>query len=230
MRGEQLLRECGIKTSEGSPPLARGTAPSSRYSVRKAGDHPRLRGEQAIYHVQTQQFLGSPPLARGTANTKFVPDDTFGITPACAGNRIFSIALRPAAQDHPRLRGEQIAGLYAYPSMLGSPPLARGTVAPLVIWIISSGITPACAGNSCRMRVSFSASRDHPRLRGEQISSSIFSFRIAGSPPLARGTADTTTISAPVYRITPACAGNRFPPRALSAGLKDHPRLRGEQS
>ena len=69
------------------------------------------------------------------------------ITPACAGNRPFHGLYLHMRWDHPRLRGEQIAGGLADLTREGSPPLARGTVASQPRQIQQPGITPACAGN-----------------------------------------------------------------------------------
>ena len=50
-------------------------------------DHPRLRGEQLNAESKKLQEQGSPPLARGTGTSKARYCLSFGITPACAGNR-----------------------------------------------------------------------------------------------------------------------------------------------
>ena len=113
------------------------------------------------------------------------------------------------AWDHPRLRGEQAPFNFLCPFTLGSPPLARGT-APIVQDICDiAGITPACAGN----RYLLSPVRS-----------------LAGSPPLARGTDRNLLTSAYDGRITPACAGNSAEKFIHVKQLRDHPRLRGEQT
>ena len=148
LRGEQTTISIIISIIVGSPPLARGTAityPTGRkeYGITPAcagnrcnllnkcnlmRDHPRLRGEQLITGNGTCPRSGSPPLARGT-----VPDAKCilsgqGITPACAGNRIQKLDDITAAEDHPRLRGEQFGADLKKCIGWGSPPLARGTV------------------------------------------------------------------------------------------------------
>ena len=94
---------------------------------------------------------------------------------------------------------------------------------------VSSGITPACAGNSWRSGFQPVSAWDHPRLRGEQYDARWDRYSKWGSPPLARGTASRP----PPYRlpqgITPACAGNSSMPSISGAIMWDHPRLRGEQ-
>ena len=151
-----------------------------------------------------------------------------GITPACAGNRLYRCSVSAGKWDHPRLRGEQFAWYLAVwvmagsprlrgeqrmlggrdPQQMGSPPLARGT-GPWEWWIPRCcRITPACAGNSPTPHGIGSAKWDHPRLRGEQAELRKGGKMKTGSPPLARGTVAVFAITFPIPRITPACAGN----------------------
>ena len=135
----------------------------------------------------------------------------------------------PARRDHPRLRGEQRQAPLQSIFSLGSPPLARGTEPRYSFWLVSAGITPACAGNSEPAIKTTSSAKDHPRLRGEQeISAADFSY-FSGSPPLARGTVSTCIEDLDEVRITPACAGNSSCIILAVLPLRDHPRLRGEQ-
>jgi len=126
--------------------------------------------------------------------------------------------------------------------------------APHRIWSVPAGITPACAGNRrcsspCtrgagdhpRVRGEQSgpapmrghAPVDHPRVRGEQISASQAAGSFAarqGSPPRARGTGHIRREVQGGQGITPACAGNRSRRNRRRARIRDHPRVRGEQS
>ena len=229
MRGEQHATFVVSLRHTGSPPLARGTVAlrmemgtRCRITPACAGnrsgqrchetgrwDHPRLRGEQLRRTHFSRSARGSPPLARGTDEAAEGGSKDAGITPACAGNSASIYAQILHARDHPRLRGEQLSSAFSFLVILGSPPLARGTGEPRRTYCRGSGITPACAGNSCIISVSATAARDHPRLRGEQKSSATKSSGSAGSPPLARGTGIISSFSFSFARITPACAGNR---------------------
>ena len=69
-------------------------------------------------------------------------------------------------------------------------------------------ITPACAGNTGRLRST--------------------PLAVRGSPPLARGIHLDTGSHRNEPRITPACAGNTNGVQSIPIRVGDHPRLRGE--
>ena len=78
---------------------------------RKQGrDHPRLRGEHLCYLCSLATPRGSPPPTRGTPHTAKVYFSQGGITPAYAGNTYDEKGFRLVTWDHPRLRGEHLAG------------------------------------------------------------------------------------------------------------------------
>ena len=174
-------------------------------------------------------LLGLTPLARGTAIFFSNHGNCCRITPACAGNSQLDEALGSLNGDHPRLRGEQLVCTNEITWRGGSPPLARGTVFLGFRPRSVDRITPACAGNRLSFHRTLRHTRDHPRLRGEQLPSSLNVPPVGGSPPLARGTEPVDYIVRVYFRITPACAGNRNKIIPLSPKGEDHPRLRGEQ-
>ena len=188
-----------------------------------------MRGEQIPLPVRARRGGGSPPLARGTGLRAIYLRFPVRITPACAGNSGILYRECKRGKDHPRLRGEQMIRSLSLASDMGSPPLARGTVMRRCIFAASSGITPACAGNSGTMPKTKSWIWDHPRLRGEQLVIDDFSNPCPGSPPLARGTGHGRITLWATGGITPACAGNRTRYNCQRACKRDHPRLRGEQ-
>ena len=128
------------------------------------------------------------------------------------------------------MRGEQDSFAVFLARCVGSPPLARGTATKRFKCFVTPGITPACAGNSVRTSLRRKSTEDHPRLRGEQFVFWLGRRRCLGSPPLARGTEYCTPVNVSTYRITPACAGNSVLGVVGACKLKDHPRLRGEQT
>ena len=84
-----------------------------------------MRGKDASAEILAASAEGSPPLARERLqNSSNIPTST-GITPACAGKTVKSVALVAAYQDHPRLRGKDCTNSNNSSGLLGSPPLAR---------------------------------------------------------------------------------------------------------
>ncbi len=192
-------------------------------------DHPRLRGEKVPNMAQVWGKRGSPPLARGKELCGLPRLFQLGITPACAGKRIFSFLGGGVSGDHPRLRGEKPKAQPEQENKPGSPPLARGKVLNVTWYVFPNGITPACAGKRyvCKMFCLFC--QDHPRLRGEKAYESTQKTIDRGSPPLARGKAGRKSCHTIVTGITPACAGKSLPSSRFVCKTRDHPRLRGEK-
>ncbi len=211
-------------------PACAGSRPASACRGGGRWDHPRVRGEQSHLYRQADRENGSPPRARGAGPARRAALRGGGITPACAGSRGGSLWTIPGlrdpppacagsragkapltgqSRDHPRVRGEQSPGWPKTPSLVGSPPRARGAGPSGPAPILSGGITPACAGSS-----------GAPGGRGG---------RSWGSPPRARGAGCLNTGHKRAVGITPACAGSRGDRSPGATFERDHPRVRGEQ-
>jgi len=230
VRGEHLSLFLDAGDPGGSPPRARGTPrtnsmwiPPSRITPACAGntegplrrhvmtqDHPRVRGEHAHSAPALWSARGSPPRARGTHGSRRTALTRIRITPACAGNTPMPGTASTASADHPRVRGEHLAGGAQEASGEGSPPRARGT----------PGGSSRAAGPGT----------DHPRVRGEHAVSAGAPGATLGSPPRARGTQRPQVEGAGGRRITPACAGNTGRLGERPRQRPDHPRVRGEHS
>ena len=153
----------------------------------------------------------------------------FGITPARAGNRMFSHHLPLKKRDHPRACGEQVSAGQTLAVVPGSPPRVRGTAYDDLADLAEYGITPARAGNRCTFETLRDLGKDHPRACGEQ---SIWPHRLrddVGSPPRVRGTVEAAGDEVKENRITPARAGNRPCGSPALPAPGDHPRACGEQ-
>ena len=167
MRGEDAERN-GVSSGEaGSPPHARGrrsnpTTLNRRQRItpacagktagvmvfdKKNQDHPRMRGEDRLGPTPSVRGGGSPPHARGRHHSVVDLFQVAGITPACAGKTRTNNVFWSAAQDHPRMRGEDFLNLKAKITICGSPPHARGRL------------------NNPHNTVMVHT--DHPRMRGE---------------------------------------------------------------
>ena len=126
--------------------------------------------------------------------------------------------MRGEYRDHPKILN----------SKPGSPPLARGIPGVQKEKGGAERITPACAGNTdLRERIS-TVYKDHPRLRGEYVSTRPCQTVDRGSPPLARGIRPELRAGSHQSGITPACAGNTPLMSSVRTAPRDHPRLRGE--
>ena len=156
----------------------------------------------------SRSHLGSPPHMRGTDARPEKSSDPRGITPAHAGNSVFSASISFPFRDHPRTCGEQQRCPVTTAWLLGSPPHMRGTVYEDCEGTFGIGITPAHAGNSSSAIFFLFDTWDHPRTCGEQFERSNMSKFTRGSPPHMRGTGVGEDEMIVGVRITPAHAGN----------------------
>ena len=89
-------------------------------------------------------------------------------------------------------------------------------------------ITPACAGKTeCRKQI-LRASKDHPRVCGENMLSKPIDAVKGGSPPRVRGKPTSYGHYTSNVGITPACAGKTQLPGFWVYSDRDHPRVCGE--
>jgi hypothetical protein len=131
----------------GSSPLARGTPIGGRRGSSWRSVHPRSRGEH------------SPLPSPAPAKARFIP--------ARAGNTPTFAPRSMTASVHPRSRGEHQKMAFSVRAIVGSSPLARGTLARSSSVRSVGRFIPARAGNTswpCRSRPSAPV---HPRSRGE---------------------------------------------------------------
>ena len=63
---------------------------------------------------------------RGKAHNSAVDEYKTGITPACAGKRMYQATLLRLVQDHPRMCGEKSYAVTSNTVRQGSPPHVRG--------------------------------------------------------------------------------------------------------
>ena len=147
-------------------------------------------GEKPPSGGSPARFSGSPPRVRGKVPKRSAPAGAAGITPACAGKRIWFLDNSILARDHPRVCGEK--RLYCQFTFL------------------SCGITPACAGKSWRVLNRNLERGDHPRVCGEKALLRLLTAGAAGSPPRVRGKERNCPLVSWYLGITPACAGKRL--------------------
>ncbi|MCP1683095.1 hypothetical protein J2T32_002319 [Kerstersia gyiorum] len=208
MRGEHVSRLAVGHPKGGSSPHARGTPPlaqagsfQSRFIPACAGNtiqpaarcflrsvHPRMRGEHPSAERTKHGRDGSSPHARGTRGGRLRRPGRSRFIPACAGNTWRGVSPATSSAVHPRMRGEHRATISIVYSLDGSSPHARGTLPEGASVPLRHRFIPACAGNTLRSTLGWTADAVHPRMRGEHGVERLPSMPFAGSSPHARGT------------------------------------------
>ena len=89
-------------------------------------------------------------------------------------------------------------------------------------------ITPAYAGKTYMSVANSGASRDHPRVCGENFYPQQLMRVITGSPPRMRGKRQKKGYFFSAGGITPAYAGKTAKPPTEKLTKRDHPRVCGE--
>ena len=111
------------------------------------------------------------PHSRGTRWHNCAQNDRHGIIPAFAGNTNPCSIVRHTSWDHPRIRGEHRTQGTRTRDNMGSSPHSRGTHRIGKYCNSHRGIIPAFAGNTEDYVKLKKMAKDHPRIRGEHISS-----------------------------------------------------------
>ena len=131
-------------------------------------------------------------------------------------------------RDHPRACGEHsIASAFAC-TFEGSSPRLRGTLPPINVMVVPTGIIPALAGNTVATELDADTGRDHPRACGEHLLHVQQLWPKLGSSPRLRGTLARGREESGDVGIIPALAGNTKNISAHCRVSRDHPRACGE--
>ena len=126
-----------------------------------------MRGENIPKGPIGETVEGSSPHARGKPNIPIVASVLTGLIPACAGKTLRIDPDETAGEAHPRMRGENDAGVFEGYAAVGSSPHARGKRLIRVVFFGAVGLIPACAGKTVKADTSISGAAAHPRMRGE---------------------------------------------------------------
>ncbi len=165
---------------------------------------------------------------QGTLHAFDVPAITLRFIPARAGNTLRPQRQLPLPSAHPRSRGEHLSRRVVADSPPGSSPLARGTLAFIVIMPFLVRLIPARAGNTSLQRPTEKEATAHPRSRGEHAIGLGSHSALDGSSPLARGALFLDHQEPPSCRLIPARAGNTDGTPKYFTAETAHPRSRGE--
>ena len=172
--------------------------------------HPRVCGEQTENRFNLIQGYGSSPRVRGTVTYRHMERRYERFIPACAGNRLLRNERTIQRSVHPRVCGEQLTYRLTTRKTGGSSPRVRGTVPDVLEFRVRGRFIPACAGNSPRRQIFDKIMTVHPRVCGEQRSTSSRTRFPVGSSPRVRGTGGPLLTDWRTARFIPACAGNRL--------------------
>ena len=129
------------------------------------------------------------------------------ITPACAGKTVYLRINSLVLRDHPRVCGKNFLSVQTGVPMRGSPPRVREKRYYFNDSVVSTRITPACAGKTLQFLNVRVLLQDHPRVCGKNRFNRSKDFSILGSPPRVREKLGNSYQSNLVTGITPACAG-----------------------
>ena len=113
---------------------------------------------------------------------------------------------------------------------MGSSPHTRGARSDVQPSRPATGIIPAYAGSTRRVRGADRSWRDHPRIRGEHARPERARRHWRGSSPHTRGALVAEIGDAADRRIIPAYAGSTRAELYEVSVVADHPRIRGEHS
>ena len=110
----------------------------------------------------------------------------------------------------------------------GTPPRARGRRHRRRVRGTDQRNTPACAGTIGRWSSPRAGSREHPRVRGDDLMVETGTRSYPGTPPRARGRRGEHRRQLLGRRNTPACAGTTVSVNEVSPAPPEHPRVRGD--
>ena len=114
----------------------------------KSRDHPRIRGEHVLPHLHAREVQGSSPHTRGALSRSGAFPLAVRIIPAYAGSTPTPNGTTRRGTDHPRIRGEHVAGIPGKIVKAGSSPHTRGALLTAVDVDGGGRIIPAYAGST----------------------------------------------------------------------------------
>ena len=189
-------------------PTYAGSTTTTLMAAITSRDHPRVCGEHPRMPPGGSPFSGSSPRMRGAQARVPLEMRASGIIPAYAGSTRRGCSSSAAPGDHPRVCGEH-GTTSVEPSMeTGSSPRMRGAQDVGRGLGEGAGIIPAYAGSTRACPWGPTPARDHPRVCGEHLSSTMTSNYTAGSSPRMRGAPCGPKAETLALGIIPAYAGS----------------------
>ena len=172
--------------------------------------------------------MGPSPPTRGSPDPVFQHDPVFGSIPAHAGKPCPSPGPPAAPRVHPRPRGEASTGGSHAEEGGGPSPPTRGSLPDTIARGFRARSIPAHAGKPTYSASPFIRASVHPRPRGEATAASPVDRIFGGPSPPTRGSPRSPRARLAAEGSIPAHAGKPPTARDGSAGVRVHPRPRGE--
>ena len=211
-----LIPACAGKTGRRTSRRSRTTA------------HPRVCGENDTMSPGEYTRAGSSPRVRGKRRHSGDRGLPVRLIPACAGKTGFGGGRSRRWRAHPRVCGENAAGVYLMYRRRGSSPRVRGKRAGGGARGGACGLIPACAGKTLRSWWTCTTRTAHPRVCGENLDADLESVSPQGSSPRVRGKREVVIPASLVPGLIPACAGKTQRESGRAPGGRAHPRVCGE--
>jgi len=191
----------------GPPPPAQGRLPLGPGAAAGGRTTPACAGTTAVAMVITGGKLGPPPPAQG--RLPLGPGAAAGgrTTPACAGTTAVRVCGWRARPDYPRECGDDVKLRPAY-RRCSNHPRVQGRPYTAVDDRPLQRTTPAWAGTTGSSSPRTSRSRDHPRVRGDDVWIDLQVALHVGLLPRARGRRDQARRAAHDPRSTPGVRGD----------------------
>ena len=190
--------------------------------------HPRVCGENADELAHMSEGEGSSPRVRGKQEAIHGETAIYGLIPACAGKTSRGRPKRLERPAHPRVCGENFQPLFRAARSHGSSPRVRGKLRGPAFRCHRARLIPACAGKTRAYRSGVLLLPAHPRVCGENYTSTMGTLASEGSSPRVRGKRRREVTRSLSHRLIPACAG-KTPPWSLWRRCPPaHPRVCGE--
>ena len=196
--------------------------------MRRTPEHPRVCGENVSNAKRWARSSGTSPRMRGKLADWTCANFGDRNIPAYAGKTFKSAWSPSTSSEHPRVCGENGVQTVAMPPRVGTSPRMRGKRPRVPSSSRRQRNIPAYAGKTQNPWSGSPQIPEHPRVCGENPSSSLFTVYLTGTSPRMRGKQPLAARSLCRPRNIPAYAGKTM---RLSHGddiVSEHPRVCGE--
>ena len=163
-------------------------------------------GADFPFSLESAPGTGSPPRVRSRPHHRRLGLRHHGITSACAEQTGVQAAIAKCARDHLRVCGADNLIDRKHTVAYGSPPRVRSRPAGRRVSCPARRITSACAEQTLSRSRDVSGRKDHLRVCGADVQTTLQKAVKLGSPPRVRSRRGVTRGENGELGITSACA------------------------